>query len=369
MDLETVSAADFGRSLMGLGVNLLSPDVRGAGGVSERGSSVSPSTGSATISPSSSMMALCFNSTTTGRFRAHPVLGLVPETPATRGWGAVLPLRHRPGRGGCAGASGGIHGTGAASRQTARAARMHRAEPRGLRVFPSRACWLSRDGDRDHTAGPSRRTGSGEGPDGRTIYAARTLPGEVIAGENRWRQDRDARHRGACCGSGVERAFYACITGAAGAGALMHASDSFVADWKTQVIATALAAQGLDAAIRPIADLPAPGGRGGAATLPPPGGGRKKGALVGFSHARRSDTIVPITDCHVSGTGSYGSRARCWRTSPGLAARGAGGAFLRDDPDGERRGPARDGGQAARRAAAGGAGRVRGPLRASDMGG
>jgi len=28
MDFETVSAADFGRSLMGLGVNLLSRDVR-----------------------------------------------------------------------------------------------------------------------------------------------------------------------------------------------------------------------------------------------------------------------------------------------------------------------------------------------------
>jgi len=74
----------------------------------------------------------------------------------------------------------------------------------------------------------------------------------------------------------------------------MHASDSFVADWKTQVIATALAAQGLDVAIRPIATSPPRSRR--RATLA--GRRTKKGALVGF-HARRSDTIVPITDCHV----------------------------------------------------------------------
>jgi 23S rRNA (uracil1939-C5)-methyltransferase len=33
-----------------------------------------------------------------------------------------------------------------------------------------------------------------------------------------------------------------------------------------------------------------------------PGRRTKKGALVGF-HARRSDTIVPITDCHVLAPG------------------------------------------------------------------
>ncbi|MFV1874507.1 class I SAM-dependent RNA methyltransferase [Nioella sp.] len=75
---------------------------------------------------------------------------------------------------------------------------------------------------------------------------------------------------------------------------LQHASDSFLANWKSQVIETALAAQGLTADFRPIHISPPRSRR--RATLA--GTRTKKGALVGF-HARRSDTIVPITDCHV----------------------------------------------------------------------
>ena len=76
--------------------------------------------------------------------------------------------------------------------------------------------------------------------------------------------------------------------------ALQHASDGFLARWKQQVVETALAAQGLGADIRPIHISPPRSRR--RATLA--GTRTKKGALVGF-HARRSDTIVPITDCHV----------------------------------------------------------------------
>lgn len=75
---------------------------------------------------------------------------------------------------------------------------------------------------------------------------------------------------------------------------LQHASDSFLANWKSQVVETALAAQGLTADFRPIHISPPRSRR--RATLA--GTRTKKGALVGF-HARRSDTIVPITDCHV----------------------------------------------------------------------
>jgi len=136
-----------------------------------------------------------------------------------------------------------------------------------------------------------RGDGIGEGPDGRTIYAARTLPGEVIAGEI----DGDRIETPAIVAPAAERVSAPCLHyRSCGGCALMHASDSFVADWKTQVIATALAAQGLDAAIRPIATSPPRSRR--RATLA--GRRTKKGALVGF-HARRSDTIVPITDCHV----------------------------------------------------------------------
>jgi len=75
---------------------------------------------------------------------------------------------------------------------------------------------------------------------------------------------------------------------------LQHASDAFLANWKQQVVETALAAQGLTTDFRPIHVSPPRSRR--RATLA--GRRTKKGALVGF-HARRSDTIVPITHCHV----------------------------------------------------------------------
>lgn len=75
---------------------------------------------------------------------------------------------------------------------------------------------------------------------------------------------------------------------------LQHASDAFLAEWKTNIIATALSAQGLNAPFRPIHTSPPRSRR--RATLA--GRRTKKGALIGF-HARRSDTIIPITDCHI----------------------------------------------------------------------
>ncbi|MGC1427503.1 MAG: class I SAM-dependent RNA methyltransferase [Albidovulum sp.] len=73
---------------------------------------------------------------------------------------------------------------------------------------------------------------------------------------------------------------------------LMHASDSFVADWKMDVIRTALAAQGLTATFRPVITS-APQSRRRATF-----GARrtKKGALVGF-HGRASDTLVEVPGC------------------------------------------------------------------------
>ncbi len=74
----------------------------------------------------------------------------------------------------------------------------------------------------------------------------------------------------------------------------MHASDAFVAQWKTDVITNALSAHNLAAPLRPILTS-APRSRR-RTTLA--GTRTKKGALIGF-HARKSDTIVPIRDCHV----------------------------------------------------------------------
>lgn len=76
--------------------------------------------------------------------------------------------------------------------------------------------------------------------------------------------------------------------------AVMHASDAFVANWKVEIIRTALEAHGIEAPIRPIATSP-PRSRHRAVLA---GTRTKKNALVGF-HARRSGVIVPITECLV----------------------------------------------------------------------
>ena len=129
--------------------------------------------------------------------------------------------------------------------------------------------------------------GIADGP----ILAPLTLPGETVAGEGvdgrmeapRILTPSPDRVKAPC------RHFRQC-----GGCALQHASDDFVARWKQGVVETALAAQGLDTPFRPLHTSPPLSRR--RATLA--GRRTKKGALIGF-HARRSDTIVPITDCHV----------------------------------------------------------------------
>lgn len=73
---------------------------------------------------------------------------------------------------------------------------------------------------------------------------------------------------------------------------MQHASDTFVAQWKQQVVETALAGQGLTARFRPLATSPANTRR--RATLS--ARRTKSGALMGF-HARGSDMLVAIPDC------------------------------------------------------------------------
>jgi 23S rRNA (uracil1939-C5)-methyltransferase len=129
--------------------------------------------------------------------------------------------------------------------------------------------------------------GIAEGP----VYVPLTLPGEVVAGDivadridaarillpSPERISPPCRHFPACGGC-----------------ALMHASDVFVGAWKQDVIVQALAAHGLEAPMRDMATSPPRSRR--RATLA--GRRTKKGVLVGF-HARRSDTIVPVEECHV----------------------------------------------------------------------
>lgn len=90
MDYETVSADDFGRSLRGLGVNLLVPDIAAEiaflGGVFEM-EAHRVSTDFAIVRYGAAVFQLHVD----GTYGAHPLLGLVPETPP-RGGGAELRL-------------------------------------------------------------------------------------------------------------------------------------------------------------------------------------------------------------------------------------------------------------------------------------
>ncbi len=129
--------------------------------------------------------------------------------------------------------------------------------------------------------------GIAEGP----VYAARTLPGEVVQGilvgsqltDIRVDTPSDQRVTAPC------RHYKAC-----GGCQLQHASDAFVADWKVDVVRNALAGQGLNAEMRPIHTSPPQSRRRATIAVRR----TKKGTLAGF-HGRASDTITEIPDCRL----------------------------------------------------------------------
>ncbi len=124
---------------------------------------------------------------------------------------------------------------------------------------------------------------------GGPVYAPLTLPGEVISGEI----DGDRMAAPSVITPSPDRIKAPCPHyKSCGGCTLMHAADPFVAQFKTDVIATALKAHDLPTPLRPIDTSPPRTRR--RATLS--GTRTKKGALTGF-HARKSDTIVPIRDC------------------------------------------------------------------------
>jgi len=129
--------------------------------------------------------------------------------------------------------------------------------------------------------------GIAEGP----VFVPLSLPGEEVSGTREGDRLTDTRilrpseHRVAApCAH-----FKSC-----GGCSLQHASDGFVADWKTEVIRTALAAHDIAAPLRPIATSPPMSRRRAVLS----GRRTKKGALVGF-HARKSDTIIALNECHL----------------------------------------------------------------------
>ena len=90
MDFETVSADEFGRSLTGLGLNLLTSDVRALAAFLSGvfGLAVHRLSDDFGIVLHDGAM---FQLHSDGTFRAHPLLGLVPELPP-RGTGVQLYL-------------------------------------------------------------------------------------------------------------------------------------------------------------------------------------------------------------------------------------------------------------------------------------
>ncbi|MBO9452388.1 class I SAM-dependent RNA methyltransferase [Tropicibacter sp. R16_0] len=129
--------------------------------------------------------------------------------------------------------------------------------------------------------------GIAEGP----IFAPRTLPGEVVTGdvdgqqltEIRIETPSDDRVKPPC------RHYKAC-----GGCQLQHASDPFVAAWKVDIVRAALAAQGIEAEMRPIHTSPPHSRRRATIAVRR----TKKGTLAGF-HGRASDVITEIPDCHL----------------------------------------------------------------------
>lgn len=123
------------------------------------------------------------------------------------------------------------------------------------------------------------------------VFAPLTLPGEEVTG--RLGGDRLAEVKivtpapervAAPC-----RHFRAC-----GGCALQHAAPEFIAEWKAGVVRQALAAQGVACEIGSVHTSPEHSRR--RATLS--ARRTKKSALAGF-HARGSDVVVEIPDCHL----------------------------------------------------------------------
>ncbi|MEP3295195.1 MAG: class I SAM-dependent RNA methyltransferase [Pseudoruegeria sp.] len=131
----------------------------------------------------------------------------------------------------------------------------------------------------------------GDGIAAGPVFANMTLPGEVIEGEivgdrivaPKIITPSPDRVRALC------RHFKSC-----GGCLMQHASDDLVAQWKQDIVVTALTAQGLSTEFRPVDTSPSHSRRRAILS----GRRTKKGSIVGF-HGRGSDAIIEISECHL----------------------------------------------------------------------
>ncbi len=131
----------------------------------------------------------------------------------------------------------------------------------------------------------------GDGIAAGPVFAARTLPGDVVTGvldgtrlnDIRIQSPSDDRVSPPC------RHYKAC-----GGCQLQHGSDSFVSEWKLEVVRQALAAHAIDTVFRPMHVSAAKTRRRAGLTARR----TKKGAMAGF-HARASDVVIEIPDCQL----------------------------------------------------------------------
>ncbi len=131
----------------------------------------------------------------------------------------------------------------------------------------------------------------GEGVADGPVYVPRTLPGEVVDGAVV--EGRMARPK--ILNPSPDRVAAACSHyKACGGCALMHARDAFVAEWKRDVVISALAAHRLEADV--LAPLTSPPRSRRRAVLT--GRRLKSGPVVGF-HAPASDVVTEISACHL----------------------------------------------------------------------
>ncbi|WP_297769475.1 class I SAM-dependent RNA methyltransferase [uncultured Roseovarius sp.] len=131
----------------------------------------------------------------------------------------------------------------------------------------------------------------GDGIAAGPLFAPLTLPGERVTGKLDGQTLNEVRivHPSPDRVSAPCRHFRSC-----GGCQLQHASDTFVADWKQSIVRTALAAHGISAEFEPVHVSPPQSRR--RATFA--ARRTKKGAMSGF-HARGSDVIIEIPECHL----------------------------------------------------------------------